>query len=307
MNRVFERLNEVIENNKKSDFREYINRYKDIKKWVICSDYCIGDKNKNNDVITFTLFPYVYDLKEVQSYIELIAKTDIKKARVISDEFCNFYHCGLTYSFSFILDKNNFIRRIFDRKNIEIYLSQLLKMVNRWIENEPDNKHYIEIRSILQSSLKEVKRPSANIKLFREIIYISFIVSDITYLLKEYIEIELVGWFSDIDKITTAYNRLAFVLYNVQRHCLCVYKFGEEYKKFEVAVGSDEDGKIFWEGMNRIPDYLCGFLSDYNIGENGVTKEKFCKVAEKIVADNKYISIYKITEDGIKTINVKKS
>lgn len=36
---------------------------------LTASDYCIGDKNKKNDVITFVIYPYILNFDDLQMVI----------------------------------------------------------------------------------------------------------------------------------------------------------------------------------------------------------------------------------------------
>ena len=41
-----------------NDLKKYIQENFHHKKWLMYSDYAIGDKNKPNDLISFTIMPY---------------------------------------------------------------------------------------------------------------------------------------------------------------------------------------------------------------------------------------------------------
>lgn len=47
-------------------------------------------------------------------------------------------------------------------------------------------------------------------------------------------------------------------------------------------------------------DYICGFVAEYDLKEKERGyREKYIKIAEDIVADNRYISIIRIDNKGI--------
>ena len=50
-----------------SHFPEFVEKWKNFQNnfkrnasWYITSDYCLDDKNKPNDVMTFTIFPFIH-------------------------------------------------------------------------------------------------------------------------------------------------------------------------------------------------------------------------------------------------------
>lgn len=72
-----------------SDFVEkwnkYYSKFKRIDFWFVTSDYCLDDRNKPNDVMTFTIFPFdhPYILKNgIKQYLS----KDIKDFKNISNE-----------------------------------------------------------------------------------------------------------------------------------------------------------------------------------------------------------------------------
>lgn len=74
-----------------------------ISKWTCYSDYCFDDNNKPNDVVCFTLVPYIDDPEKLSSHIKSIAAVDIKKTRQVREEFTDFLKEYPLINFSFIL------------------------------------------------------------------------------------------------------------------------------------------------------------------------------------------------------------
>ena len=105
MDRVFSTLDQTIQKSTINDFKKYLALQEGVTKWMLSSDYCIKDKKKPNDVLSFVLFPYVLYLNEWQDLINKLQKEDIKHTKEISDEFCKFTKSGLIFTFSFMLDR----------------------------------------------------------------------------------------------------------------------------------------------------------------------------------------------------------
>ena len=59
------------------------------------------------------------------------------------------------------------------------------------------------------------------------------------------------------------------------------------------------DMKMFYDPLNRVADYICGAIADFNDSNGQVTGEKQCKLIEDAIADNDYLIILKISEEGV--------
>ena len=55
MEDVIKILNDTFHKSAIEPLKDYIRTNSEHDKWLLYSDYCIGDKNKPNDVISFTL------------------------------------------------------------------------------------------------------------------------------------------------------------------------------------------------------------------------------------------------------------
>ena len=56
----------------------------------------------------------------------------------------------------------------------------------------------------------------------------------------------------------------------------------------------DTSKKPFYDNENRIVDYICGTIADYDLQSNKVSKDKFCTVLEDLLADNPNVRIYRV-------------
>jgi len=64
MQRIFECLETIMNKSVLHKFQNFLKQYPDVEKWFMCSDYCIDDKNKNNNVITFVIYPYILNFSD---------------------------------------------------------------------------------------------------------------------------------------------------------------------------------------------------------------------------------------------------
>ena len=63
------------------------------------------------------------------------------------------------------------------------------------------------------------------------------------------------------------------------------------------AVSGDMD--MFFDPLIRVADFVCGAIADFNDSNGQVTGEKQCKLIEDAIANNDYLIILKITEEGV--------
>ena len=92
MQKIFECLESTVN---KSILRKFTKLFKtvnpDVDKWFMCSDYCIGDKNKKNDVITFVIYPYILNFDDWKKVINNLQKKGFKTySTCIGSIFANF-------------------------------------------------------------------------------------------------------------------------------------------------------------------------------------------------------------------------
>lgn len=74
------------------------------KKWIIVSDY-VFDKNKPQDVITFSIMPHVKDFNELKNKINTLQKKDIKHSDSINPEFIKFFQEFPIFNISISINK----------------------------------------------------------------------------------------------------------------------------------------------------------------------------------------------------------
>ena len=66
----------------------------------------------------------------------------------------------------------------------------------------------------------------------------------------------------------------------------------------------DYSEEFTYDELIRIPDILCGIISDYNINTNELSGEKQRKGVERIIIENSYISIYRFKKNGMAKVTI---
>lgn len=265
MKRILEDLERTINKSTIEEFRNFLNCFPNISKWMIISDYCFNDPKRPNNCISFIIYPYTVDLNTIQYKINQLAKKDLKHSRTISQEFCDFYQKGTFYSINFIIEHKNCFAHSLSIDSIRILINQYLRLLDTWIKNQPHKKDYYEkIKRNMRQILIQTERKTFNRKLFIQIVTTTFLASYLTYLLIKETKVEVISWFSDADKIINSFNGIAYNLYEIINHTLCVYKIGEDYHHPKIVLLSS-DADIFYDSMIRLADYICGFVSEFDL------------------------------------------
>ena len=290
-------------------FIEFLDKYPDVTKWFMSSDYCIGDKNKSNNVVTFVLFPYIIDFNQWNSIIQELQKTDLKHCRHVSNSFCNFTKEGYFFSFSFILKENNMLHKWKNKDNLDAMLKIYIEMIEHWQITTPKNiQRYKEMIKKLKKLQNNTKQKSFNYRFFGRVVIICFLAAYLKYLLlKEKSNVEIFSWLSDRDNITDWQNEIYHELYQIISHCMCENNLshGRGNKVIDVWL-EDVHNNQFYDNINRVADFICGALADFNYNDGSVTGEKQCVLLDDAISDNNFLIILYIDEHEIFRIEHKK-
>ena len=305
MDNTFTCLDQTINKSTITHFRAFLHRYPDVTKWFLCSDYCIGDKHKANDVISFVLYPYILDFNDWNHVVSGMQKTDLKNCRHVSDAFCQFSRQGYFFSISFILEKPNILDRWKSKSFLDSLLGGYIDMTERWQITTPVNADsYQTMNKKLRSLQNETLQKSFNYSLFGRVITICFLASYLRYLLlKEKDNVGMFSWLSDRDNITDWKDEIYTEFYHILSHCICANQLSADRERMVQDVYlSDIQNNLFYDGTNRIADFICGALADFNYKDGSVTGQKQCILIEDVISDNDFIIVLNVTDHGISRI-----
>lgn len=285
----------------KSLIQDFLKKASFSPKWMLYSDYCLDDKNKPNDVLTFVLIPFINEVQyqELKKNISETQPVDIKHARSISDEFMAYIKKQAIFSFSFIINERQKLFGTDDSKQVEAVkkiMNDLKTWFEKWrdhAENEQQRDGYKDTISKINKQLREIFLKK-KVKNQIDILLITFFAASYTAsILKLLPDIRIFGWFPDRDKTNETCDGLAVPIFNALQ-----YEYiGERQYQF-CAAKPDSHTVPFYDNENRIADIICGTLADYNIKENLISKEKFDKVLQGLMADNMFVKVYRFFVDG---------
>jgi len=284
-------------------FSDFFRKNGDVSKWMIFSDYALNDNNKPNDVITFSILPYVGDFDKLGDQIKKLSFKDVKNLKRVNAEFLEFINESEILNISVVLDKNMVLDPFNEREALKTCYKTALNQVDYWIENEGQKENYLRLKKAYNIMLDEVSRKGANLRNIRNIEIVSNLIAYITFQVCLSSKVDVIGWFSDRDSMLTHKNGkfsmpvifdLAYNLF----HVLMSSKDENYVEKFVFGL-PEQTGNLWYDAFNRIPDLIAATLADFDYKNNFCSHDKFIPVIDNVITNKEKNIIYKIsTLDG---------
>lgn len=276
---------------------EYQRKNSSCSKWLMFSDYCLDDKNKANDVMTFVLMPFVSEAKylEMQQKIHDMQPSDIKRTNTVNKAFLSYLKSESVLTFSFVFDdRKHFLAPSYNQclQGVKETLQTICDSYKRWKEttdNEKFTRYYDKIVKTINQQLEPLNGKNPDIKLLNDILITAFLGTYVSVKVLEKLPIEKFGWFSDRDKVISGKNNIIVPIFNFYQHNML------NGTQFQFCTFTPEDTvKPFFDDFNRIADVVTGAIADYNMEKNYVTADKFNTVLIDFLTDNKQALIFRI-------------
>ncbi|MDP1557561.1 MAG: hypothetical protein Q8K59_01210 [Nitrosomonas sp.] len=298
MDKVISVLDQTIQKSLLQDFRNYI-KLNNHDKFVIYSDYCLGNKEKSNNVASFTVAPAWTVFPEIVNKIQNAIPVDIKDHRVISRETIELLRDKSFFHINFIINDTTglILRRHKTGQDVALKgIDESINMIEGWIVNQPEGiDKFQEQKNRFLHWRRELQKKSPNLQLFKHIVLISLLAGYIAHMLTIEAKADIVAWFPDRDEITEAYNSVAFDLFEINHYGLCEYK-GVDGSITKLGLGVKDEGsnKQWYDHLIRIPDHLAGTLSSWSMSENRVAENKHAQILQDVFSDNEFCAIIEI-------------
>lgn len=286
-------FDETFYKSSRESFESFLKKYSHIKKWMIFSDYALHDKNKNRDVITFSIIPNILNFNNLSKILIKISKNDLKNSKKVSSNFINFINNGPIFNISISLNRDRRLHSneiLYHSKKIEMMTGQL----NKWIITTPEYAaHYKELIKNLEILKQAATSPGANLKIIRDIDILSSLAAYLLFEVTKLVDPETIGWFSDRDQLLTykAAKIKTPLIFDITHHLyylFCLWEGIDSKKRLVLGVpNNDAKTDLWYEGFNRIPDLIAGTFSDYNDKKKLCSHQKFVPVIDKIFVNNK--------------------
>ncbi|MBD3638145.1 MAG: hypothetical protein HUJ25_12405 [Crocinitomicaceae bacterium] len=287
------------------DMRQhYFSATKKVEKWMCYSDYAIGNSDKPNDVITFTLVPYVDDFVDLAKYIQSLAKKDIKKTRTVNEDFTTFLKTYPLLNVSFVLTNNKYL--FFDsRDNLKQFLENNFKMLteqcDHWKKTTPGNAAYYETIKKKYKCVLELVKKGKKLDIIANMVLTTLLGAYVSSIVVEEARVKKLGWFSDRDAINDVCDNVSIDLF--YRYLWGIVEYGGEF----LASPASSKANNFYEEFARLPDYIAGTIADYDFRKDHVSKDKFTTVLREYISENthnNFIFRLDFNHDGKNTLSM---
>ena len=281
--------------------QEFLKRASYSPKWMLYSDYCLDDKNKPNDVLSFALVPFISEEKyqELEQKIKETQPVDIKHTRSISSEFMDYIKTQAVFSFSFIVNERQLLFGTDEAeqvKTVQSIFEGWKAGFAKWrdnAENEQQRDGYKDTITKINKQLREIFLKK-KVKDQIDVLLITILAAYYTASILKYLpDIQIFGWFPDRDKTNETCEGLAVPIFNALQY---EYLGARQYQF--CAAKPDSQAVPFYDNENRIADIICGTLADYNLQENLISKDKFDEVLKGLMADNMFVKVYRLFVEG---------
>ena len=262
-------------------WNKFYNKFKQVDSWYVVSDYCLDDKDKPNDVMTFTIYPFTHPYL-LRNGIKQHLSKDIKDFKHLSDNAVNYIReAPYFFSLAFIIDAKN---NVFSLDHSKQVLDETIKNMENWPKTKRE-----EFIHKLKKLRNYLNRKEIDFKTLSNISITTHIMSYIIEFLLIKANAKHIIWISDRDKITDFQNGVISELVRIGYTSL----LNKRVSNNEVYGfwGGKEYNKEIFDELVRIPDYISGAIASMDFEDVYKVSEKHYNLFDKSIVDNERIYI----------------
>jgi hypothetical protein len=261
---IFDTLRARVAEGVGLSFARYIKDHR-TDRWLLFSDYVLKQPHRPNDVFAFTIVPGGHYLAALTRDFEATARRDFKDIKSVSEPMVRLLSDPRLFSFCFIVDPSRVLTR-----NVAAVRGMLDRTIARLEKSDHKALREGELRK-----LKALRRKAAmqgfNVRLFDNMILAAAFAAFLSYLICSYRRAARIGWFSDRDDITASYQAFVHHLYASDVVAFCGrYLGGWTGPALGVNAPVEPGGALWCDAFLRVPDYLAGTVSAWNIDEDRI-------------------------------------
>src|SRR4029077_2712086 len=221
-------------------------RQRNVKKWIIATDFCVEDLGRPNDSFAFVILPAGERFSETQDFLRRIPKRDLKEVKRAPQSIIRLLRKGRVFSICFVADRQ---RRLFaDADWARRSVDHTIAMMKNW-KNASESGDIIKQ---FERARNDLSKKSINLKLLANIILTSTFASFVAAMLSKHGGAELIGWVPDRDKITEAYDKIGQTMFWVNVSAIC-----EQFSIKELKIGlfHQNNDDLWCDPFIRLADY----------------------------------------------------
>lgn len=305
-------LRETISKSIAQDLERWLKPLPNNTSWYLLSDYCFGDRNKRNDVASFSVLLNHDKIANIKECIRDIAPNDIKSSRNVDFRFLQYINSPVIYHFTFIISRETkFLRDYATSDVISECLQWLKTIVKETQNNSPIQTDYWDaVYRRIRLFEGDIQNRNFNEKLARQILLVGIFAGIISYYLELFKLPSHLTWVSDRDAIIERYDGFIydFAYFTfLQEYNSCLIK-GELHSKVVINnplfkfIIPERTGKNDLDELIRIPDFLAGTLADLDIRNKTFSKDKYNTILFDSLVNSNNHAIVQIDRKGTELI-----
>jgi hypothetical protein len=272
-------ITDTIDKNHIIDLEAFFKKYS-ASNWVIASDYVIDGKSRHRDAFCYTIYSFDGEIADAKAEIQRMIPADLKKMGEITDDIVACLRSPTRFSFCFVLHPG---QQLFDNvADIRTSLDGTLAMVE-------GRQAWDEQIDVLRRLRQAASANGFKFKLFSDITLASLFAAVIAMYVAKLTDARSVSWFSDRDKMVTAYDQVAIHLFGMQ-FCQACYEYGVRYDSIRLAAG-DMTEQPWFDELIRVPDHLAGALSAFDPQTGDVSTQKHLDLLARVISDAPNIAV----------------
>jgi len=279
-------------------------------KWYFASDYCLDNPDKKHSVIAFSLFPHLLGFDKFNTLIDANIPGDFKENASPSQVQAKLlasipaFHVVVALPNGFTISGDPAKEHSTCVAILEAYVSMLEKWIS--VDDAGMAVNYRKRKHEMARLLKNMKsRPDAawtsssgkHIVAMRNAIIISNLFASLVQRLLRQSPNALFGWLPDRDAIMRWPNAkvkgLIHEIVSDYIHIQCNNEGRAYDPRRYVAYLPDEKGSLWYDYINRVPDYVAGMVSQMDL-TTGDVPDRLLDLRNEFIADNQRLAIVRI-------------
>lgn len=284
LNPISKLLHDVYSGSIAPDLEEnYFPEVSHVTKWLCVSDYCL-DRNKHNDVLSFSFIPHVFDTYDLLNLIKRISPKEAKKTRKINTKFLDFLKYSPILNFSIIIENHKKLLSSERSVMVESLIYTFTELYNTITKIKHPNKaieqYYLSIQQKIKLVIFEL-RNNKKVRLIKNLLLIIATGSYLSSMIANRTKSKIFAWFSDRDAVNDIAKNISMDLF----HILFSEMLIDKDCQFFSTPSSSKDEEWYNEVI-KIPDLFSGIFSSINLDNLHVDHDKYMIPVERLVKDN---------------------
>lgn len=292
-----------------ADLAKWFSAYPEDAAWNVVSDYCIGDPQKKNDTIAFSVIAHHDTTENIRQLIAAVAPTDIKSTRQASLGLRQYLKCPVTFSVTYVVSRRSaLLRDYIDTDNMRDFLPDFEAYLRSVQGHSPVSGEYFDsvYKRLAQFKRDIEKNKQFNAKLARQVYMVAAFASSVFKHLVLTKKPAYIRWISDRDAILDRYDALVYDL----GYLYFLLQYGQTLDFSDPGVATligkprlifeipEKTGKNRNDELVRLPDHLAGTLADFDIEAGAFTHEKFGTIFGDVFVNSPNNAIIQVLGDA---------